>query len=200
MPDLPIQAINSSTASWFSPGRIVVLILAVLLLAQGYSIWRDRPLEAALENYPPFATPEMGLRFSAKIPYDPLTFVGRGARAGLWEWKPKGLTLTEEGRKSFEESGEMIVSHAAAGRREVKSIRSIQSQDGIREIDFFYEWTEISLPASALLLPAPRPGEQYLGRAVLVSEAGAWKVQSLRTRDFEEPLSRLQDIASGVLR
>lgn len=176
------------------------LFLAVLLLAQGYSIWRDRPLEAALNNYPPFATPGLDLRFSPQVPYDPLSFVGRGTRAGLWQWKPAGLVLTEEGRQFFEESGGAILSRAAAGRRKLKRIRSRQARDGMREIDFFYEWTDVSLPASALLLPAPRQGEEYLGQAVLVEEAGTWKVQSLRTRDFEEPRARLQDIASGVRR
>ena len=181
-----------------SPWGIAAVLVGIFLLFQGYESWRDRGLVAAIEGYEPFASPAFDLQFSRKLPYDPLSFVGRGRQAGLWQWTPEGLVLTAEGRKFFEQSSDQFISRAPAGRRKLTRMPGIRSRDGQREIEFFYEWTEISAPAAALLFPPPRTGEEYLGRATLGQEQGAWKVTSLQTRDFDETLSHLRDIATGV--
>lgn len=181
-----------------SPWGIAVVLVGIFLLVEGYEAGRDRGLVAAIEGYEPFASPAFDLQFSRKLPYDPLSFLGRGRQAGLWQWTPQGLVLTAEGRKFFEQSGDQLISRAPAGRRKLTRMRDIQSRDGQREIAFFYEWTEISPPASVLLFPPPRAGEEYLGRAILAQDQGTWKVSSLETRDFDETLAHLQDIATGV--
>ncbi|OFW10692.1 MAG: hypothetical protein A3G20_07750 [Acidobacteria bacterium RIFCSPLOWO2_12_FULL_59_11] len=185
---------------WLSPWAVAGLLVGIFLLIQGYLFWHDRALMAALDNFPPFAAPAFELQVSKKTPYDPLSYIGRGARAGLWQWSPEGLILTEKGRKFFRESGEMFISQAAAGKRKVTRVRNQQASDGERQFEFLYEWVEISPPAAALLFPPPRPGEEYLGQAVLTQEQGAWKVKSFQALDFEKPMARLQEIASGVLK
>jgi len=189
---------RSIRALLLSPWGIAAVLVGAFLIVQGYESWRDRGLQAAIEGYEPFASPTFDLQFSRKLPFDPLSFLGRGVQSGLWQWTPEGLILTDEGRKFFEQSGDQFISRASAGRRKVQRMPSIRSPRGGREIEFFYEWTEISPPAVALLYPPPRTGEEYLGRATLAREQGAWKVTSLVTRDFDETLSHLQDIASGV--
>ena len=92
------------------------------------------------------------------------------------------------------------MSRASAGQRRVTRLFDITTRDGQREISFFYEWTAVTPPAEALLRPAPRTGTEYLGRALLGEDAGEWKVTLFEARDFDESLSRLQDIASGVRR
>ena len=191
---------RSIRALLVSPWGIAAVLVGAFLLSQGYESWRDRGLQAAIEGYEPFASPTFDLQFSRKLPFDPLSFLGRGVQSGLWQWTPEGLILTDEGRKFFEQSGDQFISHASAGRRKVRRMPSIRSRSGGREIEFFYEWTEISAPAAALLYPPPRAGEEYLGRATLAQERGAWKVTSIETRDFDETRSHLQDIASGVRR
>ena len=183
-----------------SPWAVAGFLLGIFLLIQGYLFWHDRALIAALDNFPPFATPVFELQFSKKTSYDPLSFIGRGKQAGLWQWSPESLILTEEGHKFFAESGEMFISHATAGKRRVTRLRNQQAGDGERRFELFYEWVEISPPAAALLFPPPRTGEEYLGQAVLIQEHGAWKVKSFHSLDFEKPMVRLQEIASGVLK
>src|SRR3989304_4570445 len=151
-----------------TPWKIAAALLAVFLIAEAYLAWRDQALIGALESAPAFATPELKLSFSKKIQYDPLSFVGRGARAGFWTWTPQGLELTPEGMKYFRMEGDMIVSQVQAGRRKVSRMRNKEMQDGraLRyTIDFFYEWTEISPPAVALLYPPPKINDEYLGKA-----------------------------------
>ena len=181
-----------------SPWGIAAVLVGIFLLAQGYLAWRDRGLVSAIESYEPFAAPPFDLQFSRKLPYDPLSFLGRGAQAGFWQWTPAGLVLTDEGHKFFEQAGDQFLSRSAAGRRTLKRVRSDRTVNGQREVEFFYEWAEISPPAAVLPLPPPRAAEEYLGQASLVQEGGVWKVTSLQTRDFEEPMARLKDAASGV--
>jgi hypothetical protein len=182
-----------------SPWKVAAVLLGIFLLVQGYLVWRDRGVTAALDGYEPFAAPAFPLQFSRKMPFDPLSFLGRGRQAGLWNWTQDGLVLTEEGKKFFEQSGEQFLSRAPAGRRRVTRLRDIGESGGRREVFFFYQWTEVAPPA-ALLYPAPQPGEEYLGRATLEQADGTWRVTSFQTLDFEEPLARLQDIAAGVRR
>lgn len=183
-----------------SPWGIAAILLGGFLLAQVYLGRRDQDIQITLEGYAPFATPPFELQFSKKFPYDPHSFVGRGARAGFWQWTPEGLVLTDEGRKYFEEAGDQFISRAAAGRRRIKRLRGMQSKDGPRQYDFFYEWVEVSPPAAVLLAPPPRTNEEYLGSMMLVREGGEWRVNYLLTRDFDETMAHLQDIASGVLK
>jgi hypothetical protein len=182
-----------------SPWKVAAVLLGIFLLVQGYLVWRDRGLTSALDAHEPFATPAFPLQLSRKMAYDPLSFLGRGRQAGLWNWTQDGLVLTEEGKKFFEQSGEQFLSRAPAGRRRVTRLRDIGESDGRREVFFFYQWTEVAPPA-ALLYPAPQAGQEYLGRAVLEQADGAWRVASFQTLDFDEPLARLQDIAAGVRR
>jgi hypothetical protein len=183
-----------------SAKEIAAVLVIVFLLVQGYLAIRDRGLEASINNHAAFAQPAFPLEFSRKKDFDPLSFLGRGQQAGLWDWTPDGLELTQEGKNYFDQSGDRFISRGTAGQRRVARLSNISTQNGRREITFFYEWTEVTPPASALLFPAPRTGTEYLGRAVLEQEEGDWKVTSFETQDFEEPLARLQDIAAGVLR
>ncbi|MBI4463870.1 MAG: hypothetical protein HY647_04120 [Acidobacteria bacterium] len=185
---------------FLSPWGIVAILLGIFLAGEAYLTWRDREPQEVLESHAPFITPAFDLQFSRKFPYDPHSFVGRGARAGFWQWTPEGLVLTEAGRNHFEVSGEQIISKAVAGRRSVKRIRASHNLNGERRIEFLYEWTEISLPAAVLLTPPPRPGEEYPGEAVLRREDQGWRVKTLRTLDFEKPMAHLQEIAAGVRR
>ena len=182
-----------------TPWKIAAALLAVFLIAEAYIAWRDQALIGALESAPAFATPELKLSFSKKIQYDPLSFVGRGARAGLWTWTPQGLELTPEGSKFFRMDGETIVSQGAAGRRRLSRIRERTTQAERQQIVFFYQWEEIASPTAALLAPPPKLGDEYLASAVLARSGNGWAVSSLETRDFDEPLAHLQSIASGVL-
>ena len=183
-----------------TPWKIAAALLAVFLISQAYLTWRDSFAVSALNDYQAFAAPELKLSFSKNIQYDPLSFVGRGARAGLWTWTPQGLELTPEGSKFFHMDGEMIVSQGAAGRRRLSRIRERTTQGDRQQIVFFYEWEEISPPLAALLAPPPKLGDEYLASAVLARAGNGWAVSSLETRDFDEPLEHLQSIASGVLR
>ena len=183
-----------------SPWAVAGLLVGIFLLIQGYLFWHDRTLMAALDDFPPFAAPAFELQFSKKTPYDPLSFIGRGAQAGLWQWSPEGLILTEAGQKFFTESREMFISQTTAGKRRVTRLRNQQSSEGELRFEFFYQWVEISPPAAALLFPPPRAGDEYLGEAILTQEQGAWRVKSFRTLDFEKTMARLQEIASGVLK
>lgn len=192
--------------SWkrfLSPWKIAAILIAFFLLVQGYLYWRDRTIIRDLESDPAFATPAFQLRFSRKMSYDPHTFIGRGAQGGLWRWTPGGLELTEEGRRFFEQQGDQFISHAAAGRRRVRRISRMERRGG-REpqllIDFFYEWAEIFPPAAVLPFPPPRQGQEYFASARLAPGPEGWTVQSLEARDFDEAMTRLREIASGVRR
>ena len=201
MSDEQVTPAQKFFKSLLTPWRITAILIGVFLLGQGYLSWRNLAFETALESHAPFATPEFELEFSRHLPYDPLSFIGRGARAGLWEWSPEGLNLTEEGSTFFQKSGERFVSQAVAGQRRISRFRTNREvREGERHIDFLYEWVEVSLPAAALVVPPPREEETYLGRAVLVREGGQWKVASLQTLDFEEPMAHLQEIATGELK
>ena len=182
-----------------TPWRIAAVLLVIFAVGEAYLAWRDRGVESALENDPVFTTPSLDFAFSSKIAYDPLSFVGRGAQAGLWKWTPEALVLTENGRHFFEASGEMLVSRAVAGKRRIQRIRTnVETGSGDRRIGFLYQWSEVSPPGAALLSPPPRVGEEYPGEAVMTRESGSWKLKSLRTQDFDESLARLKLAASGV--
>jgi hypothetical protein len=183
-----------------SPREIAGVLFVLFLLVQGYFLIRDRDLSSAIDNHAPFTQPTLPLEFSRKTAYDPLSFIGRGRQAGLWDWTPEGLLLTDLGRGFFEADGDQFISRASAGKRKVSRISDIADNGGHRVISFFYEWTEVTPAASVLLRPAPQIGAEYPGRAILNREDGDWKVESFEARDFEEPLARLQDIASGVRR
>ena len=183
-----------------SPWKITAALLAVVLLVTVYMSWQDREPLAALQSHPALVAPPFDLQFSSKFPYDPHSFVGRGARAGLWQWTPDGLLLTEQGQKYFEQSGEMFVSKSVAGTRRIKRIHAIRKINGQWRVEFLYEWTAVSAPAAALLVPPPRTGEDYPGEAVLSRDEQGWHVRSLRTLDFEKPMEHLKDIAAGVRR
>jgi hypothetical protein len=188
-------------ARWLlSPWGIALVLLGAFLLYQGWQTWRDRALYATLNEHPAFATPPLPLEFSRNIKYDPLTFVGRGARAGFWEWTPQGLNLTEQGRTYFEEQAGRFISQRPAGHRRVTRIRWREPHGPGERIEFFYEWTDLSPVAVAVLRPSPVLEQEFLGFAVVVPEAGGWRVESLTTQDFDEPLARVQDVAAGILR
>lgn len=183
---------------FLTPWKIAAVLLAAFLITQGYLWWRSRFIVEVMNDFPAFATPGFKLEFSSKIQYDPLTFVGRGARAGFWKWTPQRLVLTESGRRYFRMEGDKIVSQMTAGRRQLSGLREQSTQGDRIRINFYYRWEELSPPTVALLYPPPKLGEDYLGSAVLVRLGEKWEVTSLETRDFDEPLEHLQSIASGV--
>jgi hypothetical protein len=182
------------------PWKIAAVLLGIFLLSQAYFAWSDRFVAATLNSHPAFATPEFPLEFSKTIQYDPLTFVGRGARAGFWDWTPEGLVLTQEGSRHFRMEGDRIVSHAVAGRRHFARLRERVTQGTTERVSFFYAWDELTPPAVALLFPPPKLGDEYLASAVLARSGDGWEVTELETPDFDKPLQQLQAIASGVLR
>ena len=187
----------------FSAKEVAAVLVILFLLVQGYLAIRDRGLTSSIDSHAAFAQPALPLEFSRKMEFDPLSFLGRGQEAGLWEWTPEGLVLTEEGKNYFDQTGDQFISRASAGQRRVTRVQSVECQDGRAKrcvVAFFYEWTEISTPAATLPRPAPSLGQEYLGRAHLMQGPQGWEVVSLETRDFDEPLARLQDIAAGVLR
>ena len=190
---------SSWTKRLLSPWSIAAALLAAFFLYQGWDAWRDRALYDALNNHAAFGAPAFPLEFSRTIQYDPLSFVGRGARAGFWQWTPQGLVLTDRGREYFREEGGKFISAAPAGRREVTRIRWREAQGVRQQLEFFYAWTELSPVTVALLYPSPKPEQEFLGNAALIREGSGWRVESVSTRDFDEPLARLQKIASGVM-
>ena len=183
-----------------SPWGVAAILLAGFLAVQGWQAWRDRALYDAINQYPQFAEPPLPLEFSRTIQFDPLTFVGRGARAGFWEWTPQGLNLTERGSTYFRQEGGKFISQATAGRRRLTRTRSRAQFGPGQQIEFFYECTELSPVAVALLGPAPVLAQEFLATAVVIPEGAAWRVESVVTRDYDEPLANLQEIASGVLK
>ena len=195
----PNSAEEPNWKRFLTPWKIAAVLIAAFLISQVYFSWRDSFIVSALDNSPAFAAPKFPLEFSKKIQYDPLTFVGRGARAGFWTWTPEGLELTPEGSRFFRMEGEMIASQAAAGRRRFSRLRERTTQGENEKIDFFYQWEELSPPTVALLFPPPELGDEYLATADLVHSGKGWELRSIETRDFDEPLAHLQSIASGVL-
>ena len=160
-----------------SPWCIAAALLVIFAVGEAYLAWRDRCVETALENDPVFTTPALDLTFSSKIAYDPLSFVGHGAQAGLWKWTPEALVLTENGRQFFDNSGGIFISRAVAGKRRIQRIRTnVGTSTGDRRIGFLYQWSEVSPPGAALLSPPPRVKEEYPGEAVMTRETGAWKL------------------------
>jgi hypothetical protein len=183
-----------------SPWGIAAIILAIFVFGELYLSWRDRVIEDALETSQAFRAPVFELTFSKNLPYDPLSFIGKGASAGFWQWSQNGLVLTPQGQQFFGEEAGMFVAHAAAGKRRIQRIRVNEgAKDGDRHIEFIYEWTEVS-PLAALLSQPPRTNEEYPGQALMSREGTSWKLKSLRTDDFDQPLAHLQDVASGVLK
>jgi hypothetical protein len=181
------------------PWKIAAALIVVFLLSQAYFAWQDSFLKSALNSDPAFAEPAFPLEFSRTIQYDPLTFVGRGSRAGFWNWTPEGLELTEDGGRYFRVEGDKILSQTVAGRRRFSRLRDRTPQGEAERVSFFYEWEELSAPAVALLFPPPKLGDEYLATAVIARSGGEWEITALETPDFDKPLQQLQSIASGVL-
>jgi hypothetical protein len=201
--DMNKQA-DAATAGWkariISPLGITSILLGLLLLLLSFLGRRDDAFEQAMNAYEPFATPAFDIQFNKDVLYDPRSFVGRGRRSSLWEWSQQdGVTLTRLGANFFTSQDTTIVSTNGAGRRRLVRILAEYEGETRREIEFDYEWTEISPPAAALLSPAPRLGESYYGRAVVIEDQNGWSVDSFETRDFDESLDKLRSIASGQL-
>ena len=177
-----------------------ILLLAALLLflpPVTITLVREREARLSLELHTPFAAPSFDLSFPKTVPYDPLSFVGRGRQAGFWEWSPEGLTLAEKGRRFLTDSPSSISGSVVAGRRKVRSIGSVADRAGRREVKFTYVWSEISEPAAALLDRPPARGVEYEGHALLSKEAGVWRMKTLDTPDYDKTLSRLLDEVQG---
>ncbi len=207
---------DAATAGWkariLSPLGITIILLSLFLLLQSFLGRRDDAVEQAMNAHEPFAAPAFDIQFNDNVSYDPRSFVGRGRRSSLWDWSQQdGVTLTtlganffatqDSGQNSGQDTGQdtTIVSTAGAGRRRLVRIRAQYEGENRREIEFDYEWTEISPPAAALLSPAPRLGESYYGRAVVIQDQNDWSVDSFETLDFDESLDKLRTIASGQL-
>lgn len=181
----------------------VLLGLAVLLV---FLPWMLVCLKAAhdarraIESYDPFALPDFRIRVSKTMKYDPLGVLGRGARAGFWQWTPEGIVLAAAGRPYFSETPEAIACIVGAGRRAVTEIERYNDREGKREVRFHYRWVQITPPARALLSSAPDPGREYEGRALLVKQNDQWRVQWMDTPHFDKPMALLKDEAAEIQR
>jgi hypothetical protein len=161
---------------------------------------RERNARQSIELFTPFTQPVLDLRFSKKITYDPLSFVGRGRVAGFWEWSPDGLILTPKGANIFTDFGDDIGGKLIAGKRRVDSIRSVQTHGTVREVRFRYVWAEITEPTAKLLNKPPKSGEDYEATATQSLEGGVWKTTTVKTEDFEKAVDLLMRQATGALR
>src|SRR5438445_4488633 len=123
---------------------LVALVAAIFIPWWALTAARDRSARLAIELHTPFVKPFLDVRFSKKIPYDPQSFIGRGREAGYWEWSPEGLTSTSKGRLYFEDAGDSISGAVAAGKREIRSIESVQDRNGGRQERFHYDRTNMS--------------------------------------------------------
>jgi hypothetical protein len=174
-------------------------VAAVVVVFVSYQLLGDRKARSIVESQPQFAAPTFAIRFSKHTAYDPLSFVGRGARAGLWKWTPEGLELSPQGRTQFREEGEQFAGEIRAGERRVSKVLKFSEEEGVLAIDFLYEWKTIDPAAAALLNPAPEMGRDYPGQ--LRGRAGAgYQVDSVETPDYDQPLARLQAVSSGQLK
>src|SRR5262245_43179981 len=152
-------------------GLIVLIAFLPWIILTGKN---ERDARRAIESYEPFSIPSFPFKFSRKIKYDPLGFMGQGRRVGFWEWTPEGLVLAEKGRPYFTETGDEITAVVGAGRRVVTSLKGFKDENGRREVNFRYRWTEITEPASILLSKPPHRDAEYDGRAVLAKRDGQW--------------------------
>ncbi len=103
---------------------------------------------------------------------------------------PPGLVGGEKGRRFFTDSPASISGSIVAGQRKIKSAR-VQDRDGGREVQFVYEWSDVSEPAGALLDDPPQATNEYRGRAFLTRAGDTWQVKSLATPDYDQTVSRL---------
>lgn len=181
------------------PQWLLVIVVAVIVLPYIILVsMRDREARLALELHQPFIKPHFDLTFSKTIPYDPLSFVGRGARVRYWEWTPEGLKLAEGGRRYFTDQPTSIFGNIVAGQRQVKKITRLSDRSGDREVRFTYRWVEVTEPAKLLLHDPPKTEGEYEGRALLRKEGGSWRVKYLLTPDYDKPVAALRDEAQGI--
>jgi hypothetical protein len=179
-------------------GLLAVVLFVPWLIMTGSA---ERQTRRAIENYQPFAAPEFPFSFSKTIKFDALGFLGTGMNAGLWEWTPQGMKLTDKGRTWFSDTPEKISATMIAGRRVISAFNGYSDHlDGTREARFHWRWTEISGPAETFLSRQPKSGEEYEGRAILARQNGQWVVQKLETPDFDIPMAQLRDNGAGVAR
>lgn len=182
-------------------GLIILALFLPWVLLTGKS---ERDIRRTLEGYEQFSRPSFEIKFSPvfspRLQWDPLGFMGQGAQAGFWKWTPDRLELTEQGRQYFSDNSSEIASLVGAGHRRVSGIHGFKDAGNRRQVDFQYQWTEITPPAKALLSRAPQLGAQYEGHAVLVNEAGNWRVERLETPAWDRPLALLKDTVAGVKR
>lgn len=180
--------------------QLIGLVVLVLFWPWVFlTVKNERDMRRAIETYEPLALPAFSIKFSKTMPFDSLGFQGKGLEAGFWQWTPTGLVLADKGKPYFSETSDTISSLVGAGKRQVTHIDSYQDRDGKRYLLFRYRWTEIN-PVTVLLLKPPEPDTDYQGTAVLVKQDGGWKLESLKTPDFDQPMALLVDITSGVKR
>jgi hypothetical protein len=189
---------------WKLPIRPQWLLAAVVVAAfipwWLYTSHGERRARETIELHTPFSRPMFEMRFSKKIYYDPQTFVGRGRKAGYWEWSPDGLALTEKGAQYFRDTGEEYATSSPIGRRAITSVRAVQKTPDGLAVTFKYTWTEVAEPAITLLPTAPRQGQEYEGTAALAEEGGVWKLKTFSTPDLEKPLAIVLYQATGARR
>jgi len=191
-------------AEWKLPVRpqwlLALVVVAAFVPWWLYTSYGERRARTTIELHTPFTRPILEMRFSKRIYYDPQTFVGRGRKAGYWEWTPEALKLTEKGALYFRDSGEDFATAAPIGRRAITSIHSVQKAPPGLVVTFKYTWTEVAEPAITLLPTAPRQDAEYEGTATLAEEGGVWKVKDLKTPDLEKPLAIVMHQATGARR
>lgn len=191
-------------AEWKLPVRpqwlLAMIVVAAFIPWWLYTSYGERRARTTIELHTPFTRPIFEVRFSKRIYYDPQTFVGRGRKAGYWEWSPEGLILTAKGAEYFRDAGEDYATASPIGRRAITSVQSVQTTAAGLAVTFKYTWTEVAEPAITLLPTAPSQGAEYEGKATLAEEGGVWKVKSLSAPDLEKPMAIVLHQATGARR
>lgn len=168
----------------------VALIVAIFLPWMAVVHSRESSSQDFIESEKQFAKPSVKIKFSKTIQWDPQSFLGRGRKAGFWDWSPKGVELTPKGQNLFGDDQTSISGDVVIGTRKITTIKSVQPIGTGREVVFLFTWTELT-DIAALLNAPPIIGKEYQAVAVLAEESGAWKLKSLATPDFTTSLDVL---------
>jgi hypothetical protein len=171
---------------WAFVAEVVVVFLPWMLIVHS----RESSSQDFIESEKQFAKPSVKIKFSKTIQWDGQSFLGRGHKAGFWDWSPKGVVLTPKGQLLFGDDQTSISGDVVMGTRKITTVKSVQPNGNDREVIFLFAWTELT-DIAALLNAAPVIGKEYQAVAVLSEENGAWRLKSLSTPDYNTSLDIL---------
>ena len=169
---------------------LVGVVIAVFVPWWAVVYSRESSSQEVLETATAFAKPRVKIKFSKTIQWDPQSFLGRGRKAGFWDWSPKGVVLTPKGQNLFVDDESDISGELVAGERKITTIKSVQPRGAEREVLFLFSWTELT-DMTKLLNAPPVIGKEYQAVARLAEEGGVWKLKSLSTPEFSTSLDVL---------